>query len=795
MNTILRKSLLTLAISASASAVNAATLEEIVVTAQQRAESLQDVPVSVAAVTAEKMSNAGIVDLQGLSELIPNFTINETALATTVTIRGISSGINPGFEQSVGIYNDGIFYGRDKLARIPMMDMERVEILRGPQSILFGKNSIAGAVSQVSAKPTDEFEGSVTALYEPDHGEQDLRVVLSGPISDSVSGRIAMLDRTLDGYVFNTISAQDEQQEEEQVIRASLRWDVNEDVTANLKVSRSTFETIGRNMEVYNSIGAPDHISVLNGIPSAAVASPVESGLNFSADNNGHFSDNEVTDVTLTVDWDMDGFSLTSVTGFVEYEFIENCDCDFTGAAVFDAASQEEYEQFSQEFRFTSDLDGDFDYIGGLFFQSTELVYEDQAVLPAPTLISDVLAGIPPAAGLVPFAPGSSTDRSFNQEGDLWAAFAQGTWKLTDELRVTVGGRYTQETKDADRSQLHKANAAFGGQYQSPVVDGPVAGAYNALWGIFAIEPYNTIVGELDDSSFTPVVTVEWDANADTMAYLTWTKGFKSGGFDARSNGHPDAAVANAGNPLSGSPITGTWEFDREEATSIELGSKMTLADGAAELNVALFMTEYSDLQVSQFDGTLGFNVTNAGEATVKGLEADGRWAVSENITLTGSAAYLDFNYDKFPNSQCYFGQAANSADFPGLCDVGGERKEYTPELQANVSASWIGDVGEGLVLAASVDLSYMDDYLYAANLDPRAKQDAATQVSARVAISDSEGAWEVALLGRNLTDEKVINLGGNTPLGGTLTGGAGNSYFAFVNRPLNIALQAKYSF
>ena len=186
---------------------------------------------------------------------------------------------------------------------------------------------------------------------------------------------------------------------------------------------------------------------------------------------------------------------------------------------------------------------------------------------------------------------------------------------------------------------------------------------------------------------------------------------------------------------------------------------------------------------------------TEAGEATVKGLEADGRWAVSENITLTGSAAYLDFNYDKFPNSQCYFGQASDSADFAGLCDVSGQRKEYTPELQANVSASWIGDVGEGLVLAASVDLSYMDDYLFAANLDPRAKQDAATQVSARVAIRDSEGAWEVALLGRNLTDEKVINLGGNTPLGGTLTGGGGNSYFAFVNRPLNIALQAKYSF
>ena len=173
MSKLLSKSVMAVAVSAIAMTTNAATLEEIVVTAQQRAESLQDVPVSVAAVTAKKISDSGIVDLQGLSELVPNFSINETGISTTVTIRGISSGINSGFEQSVGMYNDGIFYGRDQLARVPMIDMERVEVLRGPQGILFGKNSIAGAVSQISAKPTDEFEGSVTALYEPDHGETD----------------------------------------------------------------------------------------------------------------------------------------------------------------------------------------------------------------------------------------------------------------------------------------------------------------------------------------------------------------------------------------------------------------------------------------------------------------------------------------------------------------------------------------------------------------------------------------------------------------------------------------------
>ena len=788
MNKLMNKSLLAIAISASTVAVNAAMLEEVIVTAQQRAESLQDVPVSVAAVTAEKMSSAGIVDLQGLSELVPNFSINETGISTTVTIRGISSGINPGFEQSVGIYNDGIFYGRDQLARIPMMDMERVEVLRGPQGILFGKNSIAGAVSQITAKPTDEFEGSITALYEPEHGEQDLRVVVSGPIAEGLSGRLAILDRTLDGYVFNTVSNQDEQREDEQVIRASLKWDVNEDVTANLKVSRSTFDVVGRNMEVYNSVGTPDHITILNMLQGY----PVESGLNYSADNNGHFSNNEVNDVTLNIDWDMDGFSLSSVTGYVEYEFDELCDCDFTGATVFDAARQEEYQQFSQEFRFTSDLGGDFDYIGGVFFQTTELKYNDQIILPDPTVISTALALLG-ANALVPFTPGSSTDRAFNQEGDIWAAFAQGTWNISETLRITAGGRYTQETKDANRKQTHKANAAFGGQYQSPVTADPISGAYNVLYGIFAIEAYDTITGELDDSSFTPVVTLEWDASEDTMAYLTWTKGFKSGGFDARSNGHPDVTVTNA--QKSGNQITGSWEFDREEATSIELGSKMSLADGAAELSLALYMTEYSDLQVSQFDGTLGFNVTNAGEATVQGLEADGRWAVTDHVTLTGSAAYLDFNYDKFPNSQCYFQQVANSPDFPGLCDVGGQRKEYTPELQANLGAAWVGDVGEGLVLQASVDIAYMDDYLYAANLDPATKQDATTMVNGRLALSDADGTWEVALIGRNLTDETVINFGGNTPLAGTLTGGAGNSYYAFVNRPLNVALQAKYNF
>ena len=788
MSKLLSKSVMAVAVSAIAMTTNAATLEEIVVTAQQRAESLQDVPVSVAAVTAKKISDSGIVDLQGLSELVPNFSINETGISTTVTIRGISSGINSGFEQSVGMYNDGIFYGRDQLARVPMIDMERVEVLRGPQGILFGKNSIAGAVSQISAKPTDEFEGSVTALYEPDHGETDLRMVLSGPLTDNLSGRLAVMTRELDGYVKNTELGVDEQNEDEQVVRATLRWDVNDSVTATLKSSQSTFDVLGRNMEVYQSFG---HLEALNSVYNSPTAPwSVDTELNYIADNNGHFSNNEVNNSTLTVDWDLEGLTLTSVTGYVDYEFTESCDCDFTGAPVFDAGRQEEYQQLSQEFRLTSDLGSNFDYIAGLFFQDTDLSYADQIQLPDPTVVNTAL-GLLGAGALQPFAPGSSTDRTFNQEGEVIALFAQGTWSVSEALRLTVGGRYTEEKKDANRQQRHKANATFGGQYMPAVTADPVSGAYNVLYGIFAIEAYDQINGKLDDSSFSPVVTMEWDANPDTMVYATWTKGYKSGGFDARSNGHPDASVNNG--LKSGAAITGSWEFANEEATSVELGSKMSLADGAAELSVAWYMTDYTDLQVSQFDGTLGFNVTNAGEAKVQGIEADGRWALTDNITLTGSVAYLDFNYEKFPNSQCYFQQEDTDGD--KLCDAGGKRKEFTPELQANLGAAWASEMSNGLELNASLDVSFMDEYLYAANLDPRSKQDAYSMVNARIALAGSEGAWELALLGRNLTDETVINFGGNTPLGGTLTGGAGNSYYAFVNRPRNIALQINYSF
>jgi outer membrane receptor protein involved in Fe transport len=783
---------------------SAQTLEEIVVTAQQRAQSLHDVPVSVSAISAQKMSNAGVVNLESLSAYVPNFSLNQTAVSTTVTIRGVSSGVNPGFEQSVGMYNDGVFYGRDRLARAPLFDLERVEVLRGTQSILFGKNSIAGAVSMISAKPTDEFEGSFTALYEPDADEQDLRLVLSGPLTDNLRGRIAIMDRQQKGYFKNATLNRDEQIEDESFIRGTLAWNVTDNVTTSLKVSQANFDSEGSNIDIYNSIdngnpGSVDPLTKLNDI-QASLGRPLTDGeLNRVRDNDGDTSKNKLNNATLNVEWALEGLTISSTTAIVDLDAETACDCDLTSAVIFEASFHEEYEQFSQEFRFTSELGNTFDYIGGLFYQSSELDFSDSITLQPNGIIPLALPVPPPIAALI---PGASTKRNFKNDSDLWAAFLQVTWNVNDDLRLTVGGRYTDETKEASREQGHFTAAGVA----VPVPTAPWAldvtnlGTYENLFGLFSIEPYEKIKGDLDDTSFSPVITGQWDMNDETMLYATWTKGYKSGGFDARSNGHPDENVNNAQNVpalLGGrdSTITGSFEFDREEAETIELGSKIILADGAAELNVALYRTEFTDLQTSQFDGTLGYNVTNAGEATIQGLEVDGRWAVTESLVLTASGAYLDFNFDDFPNSQCAFGQTPNSPDFPGLCDESGERKEYTPEYQFNIGANWEAAITDGLVLKLAADANYMDDYLTSTYLDEETRQEATTVVNARIALAEVDSVWEVALIGRNLTDETIISYSGNMPLASTLTSGTGNAYFAHVNRPRNVAVQFNYNF
>ncbi len=270
---------------------------------------------------------------------------------------------------------------------------------------------------------------------------------------------------------------------------------------------------------------------------------------------------------------------------------------------------------------------------------------------------------------------------------------------------------------------------------------------------------------------------------SDTLnLYGSYATGFKPGGFNVSTN----------------AAFTGVFEFEDESAESFEVGAKMGIGD-TAELNIAAFYTEYTNLQTGQFDGVLGFNVRNAGEAEISGVELDGRWLVTQGLTLSAAVAYLDFEYTDFENNQCYFGQQVlepGAVQPDGVtCDATGKRKEYTPEWTGSIIADYVMPLGDSLELRTTLDLNYSDSYTFNPTLDPRSEQDSFTKVNLRVAVGAPSGQWELAFVGQNLTDEDVVIYGGEAPLAGTLTGGTGMAYYKFLDRPATYAVQGTYRF
>lgn len=778
-------------------------LEEMLVTAQKRVQSLRDVPISVNALNSEKIEDAGITSIERIADYIPSFNMTQTGIGTNIAIRGISSGVNQGFEQSAAQFVDGIHYGRAQLARAPFLDLERVEVLRGPQSIIFGKNSTAGAISITTAKPGDEHEAKLTALYEPEHGEQDIRLVLSGPISDTVGGRLAILSSSMDGFMENTILERDESGDKNRVIRATLQWQPSDLWDIVLKMEDGSFDSEGRNVEAVNLINIP--IAGVELRPYDILLKHLTAGQNvylldtthdWKRQSNGDFSYNDTENITLNIEREVGELTFTSLTGYNAYTYDELCDCDFTGAPGFNILSNEEYDQLSQEFRITSPEDQTVSYIAGLFFQSSSLQFHDDIQVPKDSFIPTALTQRLGAAA-ANLLRGASTQRDFEQDTDLYAAFGQATWNITDSFRTILGARYTTEKKEADRHQYHAAPSGTILPVGTPTTP------YNGLWGIFNVEPYDPIHGERDESSFTPLVTAQLDINGTDMLYASFTTGFKSGGFDVRANSHPDPTVNNAFNvsrndltdppTVTVKPIQGTFEFEDEEVINFELGGKFVLAEGAAELNVALFRSEFSDMQTSQFDGGVSFNVTNAGEATVQGLEVDGRWAVSEPVLLRGGFAFIDFEYTDFKNSQCYFGQEDPNGD--NICDATGQRREFTPELQGNAGVDYTLEFSNGLKLVSTLDVIYSDDYLTTPSLDPKFEQDAYTKLNARVALSGNDDQWELALIGKNLTDESIVSYANGLPVASVLTDKTSSGYYAFYERPRSVAIQGTLKF
>ena len=457
-------------------------LEEVLVTAQKREETLQEVPLSINVLDGSRIEDASIDKIEDLQNYVPNLQMSETGISTQIYIRGIGTGNNQGFEQSVGQYVDGIYYGRQQLLRAPLFDLERVEVLRGPQSILFGKNSVAGALSIISAGPTEELEWRLS--YETGgHGIEEAEFVLSGPIASGLYGRIALRDYQEDGYVNNTAKGTDEPSRDDTMLRAILQWDITDAFSLRLKAERSDFDTKGRQIEILqdepgvNSLGNPiqrlgatgltDSISYRTFLGSVGDLDAItETNLDHRRQgDDAEFSNNELYNYTLHAEYQLGEFSLISVTGFTGYEFDESCDCDFVAASVFNGLIDEEYSQFSQELRIVSPVGNTIDWVAGIFYQQSDLDFVDRIAVPS----DGVFAVLNTVGNPLGPAANQSAVRDYSLETDLWAVFAQATWNISDAWHLTAGMRYTSEDKDASR-RLNIANTTTG-----EILDGQAA--------------------------------------------------------------------------------------------------------------------------------------------------------------------------------------------------------------------------------------------------------------------------------------------------------------------------------
>ncbi len=819
-------------------------LEEIVVTAQKRQESLRDVPLSVAAVSGDKLQDAGIVRLDDLAAYVPSLKMSETGIANNIYIRGIGSGLNQGFEQSVSLYQDGVYHGRGHQSRMPFLDLARIEVLRGPQPILFGKNAVAGAVNLIANQPTPAFEATARLSRDFEHDETIADGAISGPFSDSVRGRLAGFYRKSDGYMDNATLGTNEPRHDDIGARLIVAADISPSLTASLRAEMGNFDTDGRQVEILGetpvtAAGLPwtgaTYTQALNSLTGGTIPGLLNNKLDYvrsATDEN--FSNNRFRETALTLDYALPGdLNLTSVSAFSNYRLNEGCDCDFVAAPLLTAGIGEDYKQYSQELRLASSTAQRLQWIGGLYFQRYTLDEHDFLHLPVaaeegdlpvpmgslvPTLVSQdptarngvagalTQAGQPAcsagpsssscqqaaAAYIRNLFTGASNPRDFSQDSTMYSAFLQGTWQFNDKWDGTLGARISHEKKDGRRhAWMTDANGNLIPGYDPATPATYLSnGLFNSVLGIIQ----HDIRGSRSETNVAPLLNLQYHATPLSMAYLSVSRGYKSGGFDARSNKPTQLPPGVTGS-------TGTFEYADERATTFEVGIKTATNNGRAEASVAAFHTDYKNLQTSAFDGRIGFNVGN-GSAEVRGAEAEGRWRPVGALTLKASMALLDFRWSKY-DGQCYYdlavatGGLGNAVDgqghpIPGNCDYTNRNNQFAPHFSGVLSADYVVHLGS-LAVTSTLDATHSSSYLESLNLDPVLTQKEYTKLNARIGFGDQYDRWQVAVVGRNLTDKTTVGYAADAPLAQALF--KARSYYGFVDPPRSVALELRVRF
>ena len=813
MKAINSRNVMAMAILASVATTSVAeiTIEEVVVSARKRAENLQEVPIAVTAFTASQIESAGIQRPADFISLMPNVTMVDSANVgdTQVSIRGIVSTRDA--ESTFAYVVDGVLVTNPNGFNEELMDVSQIEVLKGPQGALYGRNAVAGAIIVTTNRPDEEFEGKVK-VGAGNNGSKNASLTLSGGLAEGVLGRVSVSQRETDGHYSNALTgAKSVDFMEDTTVRGRLIWDVNEELSLDFRAGMSEVS------------GGAINFNAVFAIPAFAAGF----GPSFFKDVNDHefiFSNNvpgeneqETTEFSMKADWDRDGVDISAILSYSDleeyllsdgtsatfygYELTDACqsdratlnntpaglggadrtdlfgdffgpfgvfpgnngaDPDFTGIygpytpTACDGYQYQERNQSdtSLEIRLTSDDDSDVSWIAGVY--AAEI--EREAIV---AYGADTGNGFLRQGYVAPSGP-NPTDLMFSDQFDtsVVAIFGQLEFDISDDMEIAVAGRYDREARDV-RNQVPN-EAGSGLNINS-------SGSINPA---FAANPNGIPKRSATFSQFQPKVTWSWNAAEDLNLYASWGVGFRSGGFNSIGSEalldlwYGDTCPSFV--PTCGDPgvavdanLSVSDEYKKEVSTSFEFGSKMEFFDNRLRVNAAVFQTEVEDNQFFEFyAGPFGLMrvVTTIDELEIQGFEMDFNAVITENLSLFGGAGFLDseiIQNDHRPLSE-------------------GNEAPQAPDRTYNLGAQFEMAVSDGIEMTARLDWQYVGEMAFhtlQGEATPtiwqvfngpgltqdmsKAKRDAYDTLNARISF-DAEN-WGVTIWGRNVTDEKYL--------------------------------------
>lgn len=665
-------------------------LEEIIVTAQKREQSLQDVPIAVSAVTAVDIENRSIVNFTELFSLMPNTIVDQGVSAIpSISIRGVNSNVNNlGIESGVGVAVDEIFLGRPSAFSTQLIDVERVEVLRGPQGTLFGKNTIGGLVNVVTRKPQNKFAASADVTV----GEHDLRQVrgyLTGPILDNrLAAKISFTTKQRDGWVENRNPDLDDLESED-------FWGLRGQLLGTPSDSFSWLLT--------TEYSEDDSVENFEDIIGGALAPLDGDAFDRSISTNGpDFFRREIYGASLKLEWEVGMVDVTSISAVRGVDWSGSNDGDYSELPLFVGGRDENQDQISQEVRVAGGS-GDVTWLAGAYYFHQEQDGTNVFALGEAT---------PPFFG-APFTPGyeESASTYVEIESESVAAFFSGTYSFAERWELTGGARFTREKKDMRYEQVLDLFEI------APGVPMGVIMAFN-----LPVAPFND---SLSDNGWSGDLSIAYQLSDDVNSYFKISRGFKAGGFDTGPS-----AVANPGN----------LQFEPEFVTSYEAGLKSDLSNDRVRINVAAFYMDFEDKQEQFFNGVTSVT-SNAASAEVSGVEFELTSVPLSGLLLGTTIGYQDGAYDQYRDP-------LTSTDFSG------NRLPKTPEWTGSVTAQLDHELPNGWALLLRADGIYRGESHTNPGNDPRFSQESSIVVDARLALSSPSDSFSVALWSRNLLDE-----------------------------------------